>query len=186
MEENAEVFAVDAEFSAEFLAVGFIEEETLEDAAVLLWQLGQDLADGGLALLIDEGGVEIDADIGEVRELGFSGSVFALAAERFEEDVFRNGVDEGREAFDFGASADVQDHAEEGLLTDVVNHLAGPETETETGLQHAREVRDEMPFGVWLLLFEAGQVVQIKRRLLHRSARWNYSTSGPGGRGTQS
>ena len=131
MEENAEVFAVDAKFGAEFLAVGFVEEETLEDEAVFVRQLGEDLADSGLALLIDEGRVEIDANVGQVRELGFGGGVFALAAEGFEEDVLRNGVDKGGEAFDFGAAADVKDDAEEGLLTDVVDYLAGPETEAE-------------------------------------------------------
>lgn len=159
MEENAEVFAVDPEFGAEFLAVGFVKKEALEDTAVFVRQFGEDLADGGLALLIDEGGVEIDTDVRQVWELGFGGGVFALAAEGFKEDVLRNGVDEGWEAFDFGAAADVEDDAEEGLLTNVVDHLSGPETEAEAELQHACEVRDEVPFSLWLLLFEAGQVV---------------------------
>jgi hypothetical protein len=131
------------------------------------------LADGGLALLVDKGRVEIDADVGEVGELGFGGRVFPLSAEGFEEDVFRHGVDERREAFDFGAAADVKDDAEEGFLADIVDHLAGADPEAEARLQHAREVRDEVPFGLWLLLSEAGQVVQIKRRLLHRRDRWN-------------
>ena len=82
-------------------------------------------------------------------------------------------MDERGEAFDFGAAADVEDDAEEGFLADVVDHLAGADPEAEARLQHAREVRDEVPFGLWLLLFEAGQVVQIKRRLLHRRDRWN-------------
>ncbi len=53
MEEDAEILTVDFKFSAEFLAVGFVEEEALEDAAVLIRELGEDLADGGLALLGD-------------------------------------------------------------------------------------------------------------------------------------
>jgi len=131
------------------------------------------LADGGLALLVDERRVKIDPDIGEVWKLGFGGRVFPLSAEGFVEDVFRNGVDESREAFDFRAAADVEDDAQEGFLTDVVDHLARADPEAKAGLQHAREVRDEVLFGLWLLLLEAGQVVQIERRLLHRRDRWN-------------
>lgn len=40
MEQDAEVFAVDAEFGAEFLAVGFVKKEALEDPAVFLGQFG--------------------------------------------------------------------------------------------------------------------------------------------------
>jgi hypothetical protein len=87
MEQNAEIFAVDGEFGAEFVAVGFIEKEPLQDAAVFVREFGKDLPNRGLALFGDEGGVEIDADIGQVRELFFGGGVLLLAAESFEDDV---------------------------------------------------------------------------------------------------
>jgi len=40
VQQDTEIFAVDAEFSAEFLAVGFVKKEALEDPAVFLGQLG--------------------------------------------------------------------------------------------------------------------------------------------------
>ena len=186
MEEDAKILAVDAKFGAQFFAVGFVQKEALENAAIFLGEFGENLADSGLALLVYEGRVEIDTDVGEIGELEFGGGVFPLSAESFQQDVFRYGMDESWEAFDFGAAANVQDDAEKGFLTDVVDHLAGTKAEAEAGLQHTCKVRDEVSFGLWLLLFEAGQVVRIKRRLLHRRDRWNKSTSSPRGRGKQS
>jgi len=40
VEEDAEIFAIDAEFGAELFAVRFVEKEALEDTAVFLWQFG--------------------------------------------------------------------------------------------------------------------------------------------------
>jgi len=40
MEEDTEIFAVDAKFGAELFAVGFVEKEALENAAVFLRQFG--------------------------------------------------------------------------------------------------------------------------------------------------
>jgi hypothetical protein len=73
MEEDAEVLAVDGEFGADLFAVGLVEKEAFKDAAVLGGELGENLADGSLALAGDEGGFEVDPDIGQVREL-FLGS----------------------------------------------------------------------------------------------------------------
>ena len=71
MQQNAEVLAVDGEFGADLFAVGLVEKKAFEDATVLGGELGENLADGSLPLAGDEGGFEVNPDIGQVRELFF-------------------------------------------------------------------------------------------------------------------
>jgi hypothetical protein len=180
MEQDAQVFAIYFEFGAELLAVGFVEEEALENPAVFVGEFGEHLADGGLALLGDERGVEVDADVGEVGELFFGGGVLLLAAQGFEHDIFRNGVDEGGQTFNLGAAANVDENAEERFLADVVDHLAGAKLEAETSLEYVREVVHEVSFRVWFLILQAGQILQVERRLFHRRPGSIHGTSRPG------
>jgi len=180
MEEDAEILAIDIEFGAEFVAVGFIEEEALKNAAVFIREFGEDLTDRGLALFGDERGIEVDADIGQIGELLFGGGVLLLSADRFENDIFRDGVDKGGEALDLGAAADVDENAEEGFLADIVDHLAGPELKAQTGLEHIREVIHEVGFRIGFLFLQAGQILQIERRLFHRRPGSIHVSSRPG------
>jgi hypothetical protein len=180
MEQHPEILSIDGEFGTELVAVGLIEKEALEDPAVFIRKFGQYLADGGLALFGDQRGIEVDADIGEVREFLFGGGVFLLATERFEHHVFGHRMDKGGEAFDLGSAADVDEDAEESFLADVVDHLARAQLETKTGLEHTREVVHEVGFRVWFLVLQARQIVQIKRRLFHRRPGSLHGTSSPG------
>jgi hypothetical protein len=89
-------------------------------------------------------------------------------------------VDEGGEAFDLGAAADVDEDPEKRFLADIVDHLAGPELETQTSLEHVREVVHEVGFRIGFLFLQAGQIFQIERRLFHRRPGSIHVSSRPG------
>ncbi len=103
-----------------------------------------------------------------------------LTSKRFEDYVFRDGVDEGGQAFDLGTATDVDEDTEEGLLADVVDHLAGTELKPQTRLKHVREVIHEVGFRVWFLFLQASQILQVERRLFHRRPGSIHVISRPG------
>lgn len=180
MEKDAKVLAVDGEFGADLFAVGLVEKEAFEDPAVLGGELGENLADGSLPLAGDECSFEVDPDIGQVGKLFFGSGVFLLAAQRFEDDVFRYGVDEGGETFYGGAAPNVDEDAEESFLTDIVDELPRTQLETKAGLKDRSEVSDEMGFGVRLAVPKTRQIIQIERQLLHRRPGSLHGISRPG------
>jgi hypothetical protein len=106
--------------------------------------------------------------------------MFLLAAQSFEDDVFRNGVHEGGETFDGGATPDVDQDAKERFLTDIVDKLPRAQLEPKASMKDGGKVSDEMSFGVRIAVLEARQILQIERQLLHKRPGSLHGTSRPG------
>jgi hypothetical protein len=165
--QDAEVLAIDAEVAADGIFITGVEEQPAENLAVLLGHFGEDLADGGAVLLVDELGFGVDgvggAVVGRFAEAG-DGAI------EFEQHVVADGVDERAEGLrisDCTLLTEGLNDTQESLLLYVLYEVGGAKARAELDGKQLTEIRREIPLRLIVCAGKPLQIEGVKALTLH-------------------
>jgi len=147
VQKYPQVVPVNAELLAHLVFVLFLDKERIQNTAIFLWELFQDLSHLLLGLLGDQHLIQVDSFVRRIHRIIFQVQVSRRGAIVFQQHVIANRVHKraqtGRIA-DSSFVAQAGQHTGECLLANVFNGLRRAQPAAQLDQQKLVEIRDKM------------------------------------------